>query len=262
MVGFTLNGSNIKFNYPKFNLNLENCSYFKPEEINIETIKQIILKFQENNLYCIFVYSEKQTEKQINNEFISIDLGISSIASVYSSKGECLKYKTRRFKGLEKQKDLLKSKLKKKIKYSKRYNRVKQVLNRKQNKITNKRRQFLHDVSKNIINYCIYNKIDNIIIGDIQTKKLVKNYRCKLNKSTQNEGLLSRFKSFISYKARLRGFGVYMVNEAYTSQRNCLTGQIQFSSDLTNRSVEISKDFFVDRDLNAAVNIAKKYGPL
>ena len=56
--------------------------------------------------------------------------------------------------------------------------------------------------------------IDNIIIGDIETKKLVtKKEEFKVldykqrkaahskNKSTQNEGLLSRFKGFINYKA-------------------------------------------------------------
>lgn len=44
---------------------------------------------------------------------------------------------------------------------------------KKQKKITNKRKDYLHKVSKKIINYCISNNIDNIIIGDIETKKLV-----------------------------------------------------------------------------------------
>lgn len=48
------------------------------------------------------------------------------------------------------------------------------------------------------------------------------------------------------------------VNEAYSSQQNCLTGQIMFSFKLNNRSVEVKKDLFIDRDLNSAVNIAKK----
>ncbi len=48
------------------------------------------------------------------------------------------------------------------------------------------------------------------------------------------------------------------MNEAFSSQQNCLTGEIMFSSDLSNRSVEIESGVFIDRDLNAAVNIAKK----
>jgi transposase len=50
----------------------------------------------------------------------------------------------------------------------------------------------------------------------------------------------------------------YHVNEAYTSQQNCLTGEIMFSSDLSNRIVEVCKDQFIDRDLNSAINIGKK----
>lgn len=53
-----------------------------------------------------------------------------------------------------------------------------------------------------------------------------------------------------------------MVNEAYTSQTNCLTGIRNLSSDLSIRNVNLGHDFIVDRDLNSAVNIAKKYGAL
>jgi len=82
------------------------------------------------------------------------------------------------------------------------------------------------------------------------------------NKSTQNEGLLSRFKGFIQYKAENRGIKFILVNEAYTSQKNCLTSERNLSSALDVREVELEKGFMVDRDLNSAVNIAKKYGAL
>lgn len=110
-------------------------------------------------------------------------------------------------KSLEKNKDKIKSLRDKKKKYSKNWNKLNKTYKKKQKKITNKRKDYLHKVSKKIINYCISNKIDNIIIGDIETKKLVTkkeefkelDYKKKkishsINKSTQNEGLLSRFK--------------------------------------------------------------------
>ena len=211
----------------------------------------------------------------LNNEFIAIDLGISAIASIYSSKGECFKYQTKRMKALEKNKDKIKSKLDRKKKYSKHWIKLNKTLKKKQKKITNKRNDYLHKASKHIINYCLKENIDNIIIGDIETKKLVTkkeefkelNYKQKKvahsrNKSTQNEGLLSRFKSFINYKALNKGINVLMVNEAYTSQTNCLTGIRNLNSDLTIRKVNLGHDFIVDRDINSAVNIAKKYGAL
>ena len=107
--------------------------------------------------------------------------------------GECLKYKTQRFKGLEKTKDKLKSKRDRHQKGSNHWIKANRSVKKKQAKITNKRTDYLHKASKHIIDYCVHNEIDNIIIGDIQTKKLVSKRR-GLNKSTQNEGLLSRFK--------------------------------------------------------------------
>jgi len=148
-------------------------------------------------------------------------------------------------------------------------------IQKKQRKISNKRTDYLHKTSKHIVDYCFHNQIDNIICGDIQTKKLKtdKEQMKKLsfkdrrsahsrNKSTQNEGLLSRFKGFIQYKAENRGIKFILVNEAYTSQKNCLTSERNLSSALDVREVELEKGFMVDRDLNSAVNIAKKYGAL
>ena len=266
----------IKFTYPEMLLDLSNCRYFDSAKINKESIKQIVISINEGKIYACFVYSEhKKEDKQLNNEFIAIDLGISAIASIYSSKGECFKYQTKRMKALEKNKDKIKSKLDRKKKYSKKYLKIQQTLKKKQKKITNKRNDYLHKASKHIINYCLKENIDNIIIGDIETKKLVtkkeefkaldakqRKIAHSRNKSTQNEGLLSRFKGFINYKALNKNINVLMVNEAYTSQTNCLTGIRNLNSDLSIRRVNLDHDFIVDRDLNSAVNIAKKYGAL
>lgn len=185
----------LKFNYPEFNLNLSRCKYFKPSEINKDTIKQVLIKIdKEMKIWMIFIYAEQKKEMtSFNKEFISIDLGISSIASIYSSKGECFKYKTQRFKGLEKAKDELKSKRDRCKKGSNHWLKLHKKVQKKQAKITNKRKDYLHKASKHIVDYCFHERIDNIIIGDIQTKKLISK-RKGLNKSTQNEGLLSRFK--------------------------------------------------------------------
>ena len=113
-----------------------------------------------------------------------------------------------------------------------------------------------------IVDLCILNDIDNIICGDIKTKRLKKDYKARLNKSTQNEGLLSRFKGFLKYKAENKGLNFLLVNEAYTSQTNCLTGERELNSNLSIREVELSPGFIVDRDINSAVNIAKICGDL
>jgi len=91
----------IKFTYPQMLLDLSKCNYFDSNKINKKSIKQIVISINDGNINACFVYSEPKKEvKQLNNEFIAIDLGISSIASIYSSKGECFKYQTKRMKAL------------------------------------------------------------------------------------------------------------------------------------------------------------------
>ena len=261
--GFKFISKQIQINKPKINIDLSNCDYYDTNAINIDTIKQLVFKPYENgDIYLIFVYSEQRKEKEYNYNFMSIDLGVSSIASIYESNGGCIKIQTKRFKSLEEQINSIKSKLSKKVKSSNKYLKLIKTKQRKQQKLTNKRKDYLHKTSKFIIDECKSKNIDNIIIGDIQTKKCKKNYKCKLNKSTQNEGLLSRFKSFIQYKAELNNIKFIPVNESYTSQLNCITDKIEFKSKLDNRIVEILPSVFIDRDINSAVNIAKQYGLL
>ena len=127
-------------------------------------------------------------------------------------------------------------------------------------KVGNKRKDFQHKVSKHIIDKCIDNQIGTLIIGDIKTKSLTKTKQSNkgLNRSTQNEGTLARFISFLAYKTEHQGIHFIKQNEAFTSQTNCLTQQRTLSPDLKNRKVRVSDDLIIDRDLNSAINIAYK----
>jgi hypothetical protein len=49
------------------------------------------------------------------------------------------------------------------------------------------------------------------------------------------------------------------VDESYTSQINCLTGNKSLSSELSVREVELEPGLIVNRDLNSATNIAKRH---
>ena len=125
---------------------------------------------------------------------------------------------------------------------------------------SNKNIDFQHKVSRKIVDHCVANDVGTIIVGDIKTKKLPKSKKSSrgLNKATQNQGTLSRFKTFLAYKSKSAGIDFHLVNEAYTSQLNCLTGKRDFSSDLSIREVEIQEGVKIDRDLNAATNIAAR----
>ena len=111
-----------------------------------------------------------------------------------------------------------------------------------------------------VIKFCKIESIGKIFYGDIKTKKLTKSKTAStgLNKATQNRGTLGRTKSFLRYKSGLNGIDFVLTNEAYTSKTNCYTGEIYENMNLGTRVVEINNGVYLDRDINAAINIARR----
>ena len=68
---------------------------------------------------------------------------------------------------------------------------------------------------------------------------------------------MGRFKTLLDYKSGNEGIEFILVNEAYTSKINCITGLIEFDSSLKNREF-IYDDVVIDRDVNSC--ILKKSG--
>ncbi len=67
-------------------------------------------------------------------------------------------------------------------------------------------------------------KANTLIIGDLKVKKMAQSRKLKgkkkmaQNRSTQNQGYLSRFIEFLTYKAELAGKRVIKIDEADTSK--------------------------------------------
>ena len=242
----------------KYNLNINLSEYCSI--INNENVKTITFKRENNNdYYIIFVYSEKPSNNKLNkSNFMSIDLGYSNIVTSYSNCMDNIQIKNLKLKKLEKNIEYLQSIKDKKKKRSNKYNKINKRFVQKKRKLSNKIIDFQHKVSTYIINECIKNDIGSLIVGDLKVKKIICKENKKLSGISKSTLALGRFKTFLEYKSKKVNMDHYHVNEAYTSQQNCLTDEIMFSSDLDNRIVEISKCQFIDRDLNSAINIAKK----
>jgi putative transposase len=240
--------------------------------VNSSNVKTLQIKKIDDNYYAIFTYSEPKKELKLSGVNIAIDPGVINIATIFNpQKNEIIEIKNNQFhKKLEKRIEKVQSLLDHKKKKSRRWKKLKRVCKRTKRKLTNKNRDFQHKVSKEIINYCQENNINKIIYGDIQTKKLVKKKikgqnrkerkrNSGLNKSTQNQGCLSRFKFFVGYKAEDKGIEFVKQDEAWTSQTNCLTGK-RFGKkvQLSDRVVELAKDLKFSRDGNGSVNIMQK----
>jgi putative transposase len=205
-------------------------------------------------------YSETSTNITSDDNICSIDLGCSNIATCFVSNNNSFSIKNKTFKSLEKRCDNVQSKKDLCKRGSKRFKKISKVYRKLKRKLSNKNKDFQHKVSKVVIDNCVENKISNLIIGDISTKQLTKSKIANvgLNKSTQNRGTLSRFKTFLEYKAKNVGIVVKLQEESYTSKTNCLTGNKFKKMDISVREVELKENLVIDRDLNGAINIAKK----
>jgi len=87
--------------------------------------------------------------------------------------------------------------------------------------------------------------------GDTKTIK-VKSH--KLNRSTQNQGYLSRFVGFLTYKAEKIGKRVIEISEVNTTKRCYVCGKLH-EMPLSQRTMVCDCGNKIDRDRNSAINI-------
>jgi putative transposase len=230
---------------------------------NLKTVTFFKDKYQKD-YYLSFSYEVPACKSTSNDNFLSIDLGLKSIATCFSNATDSFSIENSRFKNLDRQVRKAQSKKDLCKQGSRRQKKLAKAQRKLSSKKSNKTKDFQHKASKEIVKVCKENNISKLIIGDIKTKKLKdsKTANKGLNRSTQNEGTLSRFKGFLKYKAKESGLEVSLVNEAYTSQENCLSGVRNLSSDLGHRTVQVSDGLTIDRDLNSAINISKRIKPV
>jgi len=134
------------------------------------------------------------------------------------------------------------------------------TLNKCYNKKNAQIKQTLHIQSKKLANM----NYNTIVIGDLTVKKLMstdgvnakkKNVRKSFNKSN-----ITMFLQFLKYKCQATGTDVIKIDEHNTTQLNCLTGKLfKDKVELQDRTVKLNENVFIDRDLNSAINILKRW---
>ena len=101
-----------------------------------------------------------------------------------------------------------------------------------------------------------------IVVGDLCVKKLMEKGSNKLTKTSRSfsESAIATFMEFLTYKCQNSNTGLETINEKWTTQQNCLTGKLfKDKIELSDRVVQLSDSIVIDRDLNAAINILKRY---
>ena len=225
------------------------------------TVADLKISMKDDKFFCSMSLKDIHEQPSSKGDrWASIDPGLTHAISLVSSEGEAVKWQNSPFKKLERSISEVQSKKDKKQKYSRRYQKLKSKFKKLSAKRANKQRDFQHKLTSEVIDFCKDHQIGKIFYGDIKTKKLTKSKSASsgLNKSTQNRGTLGRTRGFLQYKAGLNGIDFVITNEAYTSKTNCYTGELYPDMNLSTRVVQIDGDVYLDRDINAAINIARR----
>ena len=116
-------------------------------------------------------------------------------------------------------------------------------------KISNQRNDFLHKLSRKLVN-----DYDIICVESLDLKEMLKNkyFSLKINDNSYNKLL-----NYLSYKTKDEGKNLIKVNKYYASSKICsVCGAKKNKLLLSNRTYKCECGNIIDRDINAAFNIA------
>ena len=246
--------------------------FFKiPKELYDKKIRQfrVIPNSKGDDYHIEFTY-EVEIEKPNReiNKSLSIDLGISNLASCVDTNNNSFIIDGKHLKSLNrlynKKKAKLQSLLPKEVYTSKRIRNLDITRN-------NQIEDYLNKAVTTLIKKCKELEVDEIIIGynkgfkkyGIKNEVLVGKDKRKVNQNFIQIPL-SRFKDKIKLKANEAGIYVRIINESYTSKSSFydndpIKKDIYSGERITRSLYKTKNNTIVNADINAALNIYKKY---
>lgn len=181
------------------------------------------------------------------NKAVGVDLGIKTFATL-SDGTEIHNHKYLK-KALKKLKRLQRS-VSRKTKGSNRRNKAVKLLARQYEKVTNKRKDFLHKTSKYLIDH-----YDTICLETLSASNMMKNHRLAQALSDISIGT---FNAYMDYKAEWYGKNIIRIGRFEPSSKMCSCGYIYRGLKLSDRVWACPTCGSVNqRDLLAAQNIKK-----
>jgi len=220
------------------------------------------------NTYVMEIVYEIDIPEQIqhNKNIIGIDIGLDNLATIGNNIGlQPFIINGKTLKSMNQYYNKAKSKLQSdlKLKHDKNWsNKLQQLTNKRNNKIND----YIHKASKYIIDWCIENKIDTVIVGKNINWKQESNLSKKVNQKfvgIPHDLFIQKTK----YKCENVGINFIETEESYTSGTSFLDGEIPCKENY-NISRRIKRGLFksnggeiINADLNGAYQIIKKVFP-
>lgn len=247
-------------------INKINFRYGSNISISELNIKEVRIKYLRNKWICDLVVDDKpnyQEDLNIQTKVLAFDLGLSKLATGVDNKGNQIVVvnKSKKInKYFQKQIGKIQEKRSKKKKGSIRNLKLKNDLNKLYHRKNQQIKQTLHIQSKKLVNM----NYNTIIVGDLSVKKLMEKDGVNKNKKgirkSFHQSNINMFLQFLSYKCQSKNINLTKIDEKWTTQLNCLTGKLfDKKAELSDREVKLSNEITIDRDLNSAINIMKRW---
>ena len=215
-------------------------------KFNITEVKEPRFKYEFGKWYITGSYNISEPIKQNSSTTIGLDWGIKNFMT--SSTGEFINYpKTvlREFYRVNR----LKSLRDKKVKNSNNWNKLNNKIILACERFENLKKDFIEQTTTELSRY------NNIAIENLTNAKIRMSNKNRRRLAQINP--LNRFTDTLKWKCKKFGTDLYEVNPAYTSQTcSCCGNKIKLT--LKDRIFKCSCGLEIDRDVNAAINIAAK----
>lgn len=236
---------------------------------NISNIKQIMFApLKEGRYEVILIYEVADVQRLANNNnFLSIDIGVSNLLTCYDNKGKsfiisgnkylnaCYYYnkKIAHYQAISDAQQRAKG-----VKYPRKSKRVLRLYKRRNGAINDA----IHKATRFIANYCKDNSINTVIIGDITN---IRNSNSLGKKANQVFHALPFKKIYdqLSYKLSMYGINSVKQNEAYSSQCSPDSADVSKKhaqkSNRKHRGLYVSSNTIYNADCVGAYNILRLY---
>ena len=277
--GFKVLNNQIRFSIPKAlkehlkeKYDIDDKFFYIKLKRQFKLIKQIEFSYISCSKYKVYINYEEDVKplEEDNGKYVSIDIGLNNLISIYNIDGESIIYSGGSLKNtiyyFNKQIAKAQSKLDL-CNTNCRHNTSKKI--KRLYDMKNKRIDLIiHRATKKAVNYCISHNISKVIIGDIsgilENKKEFKSNKEK-HKYNQNMHSLcfKRIYDYLSYKLQLNGIDFIKVNEAYSSTVSPSSPMV--SKEYSNKNNRVTRGLFKDgnmiynSDVVGAYNIMRIY---
>jgi putative transposase len=225
---------------------------------NLGRVYQVVVSHESGKYYLSIVHEVPEKQYEDNGLYQAVDLGITKTITAVNMQGKFLEVKNPRpDKYWNPQIDAIQSRRDHCKKGSTMWKQLHKAMNKRKKKCSNQIKDFNHKLSRKMVDNT---KANTFVVGDLDVKKMPKSKKTSsgLNRSTQNNGYLSQFVRFLTYKASLAGKKVIEIDERDTSKR-CYVCEKEHDMPLWKRIMDCDCGNVIDRDRNSTVSIMFRF---